>query len=69
MIALHPDDPKQADILKDIRQAFELPDNEWGYEFKLRTQLTEIWLKLFALARPFMKSKEKSYGAVWVFPC
>lgn len=62
IIALYQDDPKQADILKDIRQAFEVSDNDWGYEFELRHQLTSIWLKLFDLARPSMKSANKAYN-------
>lgn len=63
MIALYPDNPEQAELLKNIRQVFELSDCEWGYEFKLRHQLTDIWLNLFALARPFLESKEKNCGA------
>lgn len=52
MIALSPDSPKQADILKKIRSAFELDEQAWGYEFSLRRQLTDIWLALFDLVRP-----------------
>ena len=52
MIPLYPEDPVQAAILQDIRQAFELPEQEWGYEFALREALTRIWLKLYELARP-----------------
>lgn len=62
MIALYPEDPVQADILKDIRQAFSVPDGEWGYEFQLRRQLTDIWLKLFDLARPAMNDGAPSWG-------
>lgn len=52
MIPLHPADPTQAGILERIRRAFDLPEEEWGYEFKLREALTQIWLELFELARP-----------------
>lgn len=62
MIALYPDDPEQAGILQGIRQAFQLSDSQWGYEFELRRQLTEIWLKLFDLARPSMKSRDRTDG-------
>lgn len=55
IIPLHPDDPVQAEILEEIRQAFDLSEQEWGYEFKLREALTRIWLKLFELARPSME--------------
>ena len=62
IIALHPNDPGQADLLKAIRQAFEVSDSDWGYEFELRRRLTDIWLKLFDLARPSMESTEKPCG-------
>lgn len=62
MIALYPDDPVHADILKDIRQAFEVSDTQWGYELELRHRLAAIWLKLFELARPAMNSKPSSDG-------
>lgn len=52
MIVLSPDDAVQAELLKKIRAVFDLDEDDWGYEFTLRQQLTEIWLALFALARP-----------------
>lgn len=54
LIPLCPADPAQAQILEKIRQAFELSEQEWGYEFRLREALTHIWLELFQLARPAM---------------
>ena len=54
LIPLYPDDPVQAEILKEIRNAFGLSEQEWGYEFQIREALTQIWLKLFELARPSM---------------
>lgn len=54
LIPLYPDDPVQAELLEQIRQAFDLSEQEWGYEFRLRETLTHIWLKLFELARPSM---------------
>lgn len=56
MIALYPNDPAQAAILEKIRQAFDLAEQEWGYEFKLREALTEVWMMLFDLARPAMET-------------
>jgi len=55
MIPLYPDNPAQAEILNEIKQAFDLSEQEWGYELKLRAALTNIWLKLFELARPAME--------------
>ena len=63
MIALYPDNPKQEKILREIRQAFEVSDTQRGYEFELRHRLTEIWMKLYELARPAMDSKIRSDGA------
>ncbi len=57
MIPLSPDDPVQAEILEQIKQAFELSEQEWGYELKLRETLTYIWMKLFELARPAMEQR------------
>lgn len=54
MIVLDPKDQTQVEILNDIRQAFEISDQEWGYEFKLRESLANIWMKLFEVARPAM---------------
>lgn len=50
IIPLYPDDPTQAEILQDIRDAFALSEEDWGYELHLRQALTHIWLNLFALA-------------------
>lgn len=63
MIPLFPDDPVQAEILRDIRQSFELSEQAWGYEFKLREALTGIWLRLFELARPAMEQSGGSSSA------
>ena len=57
MIVLSPADPHQMALLNKIRNAFELDENQWGYEFSLRQQLTDIWLDLFELARPAIESK------------
>lgn len=56
MIALYPSDPVQAEILKKIRQAFDLAEQEWGYEFQLREALTEIWMMLYDLVRPALEA-------------
>lgn len=62
MIALYPEDPEQAQILKQIRGAFEISEEEWGYEFKLRDCLSGIWLKLLEQARPVMERRRRSSG-------
>lgn len=60
MIPLYPVNPAQAEILNEIRQVFDLSEQEWGYELKLRAALTNIWLKLFELARPAMEQGQPS---------
>ena len=62
MIVLSPEHPSEATLLQKIRQAFTLSEEEWGYEFSLRQQLTEIWMELFELARPFMTDEENNQG-------
>ena len=53
MIPLYPENPLQAELLEDIKRAFELSEQEFGYEFKLRESLSSIWLKLLAQASTF----------------
>ena len=62
MIPLYPDEPLHADILKDIRQAFQVSDSRWGYELELRRLMETVWLKLFELARPAMENKMRTDG-------
>lgn len=52
VIPLSPEDPAQKAILNEILRAFELSEDEWGYEFQLREALAHIWLGLYELARP-----------------
>ncbi len=47
MLSLFPTNPVQAEILKRIQDSFRLTDTEFGYEIKLRSILSEIWLLLF----------------------
>ncbi len=63
MIPLYPDNPAQAEILQDIKRIFDLPEQAWGYEFKLRESLTHIWLRLFEIARPAMEQGSGSRDA------
>lgn len=49
IIALNPENSKHQLVLSMIWQSFEIPDDEWGYEFRLRESLTHIWLELLKL--------------------
>ena len=58
IIPLYPQE--HGDILRDIRDAFDLSDTQWGYEFALRKRLSAIWLKLYELARPDLEREARS---------
>lgn len=63
VIPLYPDNPVQSEILKEIKRSFELSEQDWGFEFKIREALSEIWLKLFALARPAIEQGNAGNGS------
>lgn len=52
VLPLYPADPLQAGILQDIRLTFQLDEQAWGYEFRLREALTQIWLRLLSQLSP-----------------
>lgn len=52
LIALSPEDPEQAQILELLRQSFALSPEEMGYELRMRSALSEIWLRLLKAAEP-----------------
>lgn len=52
LLPLYPEDPRQRALLEKIRNAFSLPETEFGHEVRLLSQLGEIWLELLALACP-----------------
>ena len=52
IIPLSPDDPAQAELLEDIKHAFTLSEQDFGYEFQLREALSNIWLKLLTQMPP-----------------
>lgn len=61
IIALDQEDEVQAQILEQIRDSFFLSDEMHGYEMRLRTVLSEIWLQLFDIAVPLLERKA-NYG-------
>ena len=52
LIALSPEEPAHRAVLAQIRQAFLLQESQPGYELRLRSALSEIWLSLFQLSPP-----------------
>lgn len=57
MIALYPDNPAQAEIIQLIRRTFQLSENEFGYEIRIREALSEIWIQLFKICAPVLQEK------------
>lgn len=55
VIMLHPQNNREEKIIEQVRKAFELSDQEWGYEFRLREQLTQIWMDLLQIVQPEQK--------------
>lgn len=62
MIPLDPKEPLQGEVLGEIQRAFELSGEDWGYEFRLREVLTEIWMRLLELARTQMEAGKGRKG-------
>lgn len=52
IIPLYPDVPEHHVILEKIYHSFELSENDWGYEVKLRETLSSIWLMLLQVIQP-----------------
>lgn len=52
LIPLQPDVPAHESALKKLRASFEISENAFGYELRLRDALTEIWLELLRLTPP-----------------
>ena len=60
LIVLSPDEPAQAAVIELVREAFSLPEDEFGYEFKIREALSRIWLELFPICAPLLQEKSQS---------
>lgn len=58
VIALRPEIPAEAALLEQICAAFQISEEEWGYEFRLREALTRIWMGLLELTCPAAEQKE-----------
>ena len=63
MIPLYPDNLEQKEVLDLIKNAFNLSEQEFGYELKLRERLTEIWLSLFKMSFSVIEKKKTNTRA------
>lgn len=56
LISIFPDSSEHEVLLQLIRDSLSLSDSEVGYELKLRSKLSEIWLKLYEMVQPLRKT-------------
>ena len=64
MIPLYPDREDQTRLLDQISAAFRIQDTDFGYEFRIRQALGEIWLSLLEISRqsPWAKNPADPSG-------
>lgn len=62
MIALYPDNSNHIPLLRSIRRAFDLSNQDWGYEFELRDALTRVWMALLNMVYTMIES-DKDVGS------
>lgn len=70
ILALDPARPEQAAILKKLKASFALPRETFGYELRLRSVLSELWLELLALPRPekdFRRASDEKCKAMMAY--
>ncbi len=56
MISFSSEDPGQMKTLELMLEAFQISEQAFGYEMKLRELLSEIWLMLLEQAQPLLRS-------------
>lgn len=52
LIVFEPQKPQQAEILEKLKASFEIPRDAFGYELRLRSALSDLWLDILSLPRP-----------------
>ena len=57
IIPLFPDDSKQGEILRHIKESFSLSEGDTAYEIKLRELLSRIWCEILELIRPLLPQR------------
>ena len=60
IIGLYPDQPAHGPVLEALRRSFQISEDEYGYEIRLRAALSEIWCSLLSLAGTMEKSTRYS---------
>lgn len=59
LVLLNSNVPEQKRILLELCDAFRLDETAFGYELRLREQMTKIWLNILDLCRPIVEKPEK----------
>lgn len=57
LIPLYPNIPGHMEIIDLIRASFRYSSDEFAYEIRLRSSLSDIWCRIFELAAPMFKEK------------
>lgn len=57
IIGLYPDQPEQEKILKILYQSFQISEEEYAYEVKIRFILSEIWCLLLENSKTLWNAK------------
>lgn len=59
IIGLYPDRPEHGEFLELLRKSFELSEEDFGYETRLRAVLSELWCQLLKIAGPLCHEDER----------
>ncbi|MCC8023894.1 MAG: helix-turn-helix transcriptional regulator [Clostridium sp.] len=57
IVPLFPDRSGQMELLEEIRKSFQMAQDEFCYEIKLREMLSKIWCEILGLLRPLIDDK------------
>lgn len=56
IMGLYPEQPAHVPVLDALRQSFQIAEDDYGYEIRLRAALSGIWCGLLAMAETMEKS-------------
>lgn len=63
LLSLTPETPQHAAILQKLDASFALQPDAFGYELRLRSALSDLWLDLLTLPRPEQNARRVPDGA------
>ena len=59
LILLNPDQEAHRPLLELLRQSFQLSEEEYAYEIRLRFALSQIWCGLLDISKPYLDTGEQ----------